>query len=378
MPALLDFKESAAGSIGVELELQIVNGHDYNLTRGAKDLLERLAQKPHPGALKPEITESMIEFNSSVHQRHGPLLEELQAVRDAIANAADVLNLRVSGGGAHPFHRWSDQRIFPTERFLKVSTLYGYLAKQFTVFGQHIHLGCTGGDQALALLHRFARYVPHFIALSASSPFYQGVDTSFDCSRLNTVNAFPLSGHAPPVSTWSDFKAYFDKMAHYGIVESMKDFYWDIRPKPEYGTVELRICDTPLDVELAAALAAYAQALCAWFAATPATASLPDTYDVYQYNRFQACRFGLEATLIEPGEPAPLRLGDDLRATLAQLQPHAEALGSTAALQLLGELVTARSTGSAWLRQKLAERGSLSDVVRAQSQRWMGRAQRPD
>src|SRR6185436_9056924 len=103
--------------------------------------------------VKPEITESMIEVNSGVHTRYDPLLDELRRTRDAIVTEAGKLNLAIAGGGAHPFHKWSERRIFDTERFQRVSELYGYLAKQFTVFGQHIHIGVENGDDAVYLTH---------------------------------------------------------------------------------------------------------------------------------------------------------------------------------------------------------------------------------
>ena len=118
-----------------------------------------------------------------------------------------------------------------------------------------MHIGCPDADAALLMLHRMSRYIPHFIALSASSPYVQGQDTAFDSARLNSVFAFPLSGRAPMALTWDDFTTYFNKMTRTGVVKSMKDFYWDIRPKPEFGTIEIRVFDTPLTVERAAALA---------------------------------------------------------------------------------------------------------------------------
>jgi carboxylate-amine ligase len=257
----LDFASSQPLTFGVELELMVLDTHGYDLTRGAADLLARLEKVKLAGEVKPEITESMIELNSAVHTRYEDLLGELVHTRDAVVKAAGQLNLAVAGGGAHPFHRWSERRIFPGERFQRVSTLYGYLAKQFTVFGQHIHIGVASGDDAVRLTHGLARFIPHFIVLSASSPYSQGEDTSYETSRLHAIAAFPLAGHMPPVADWHAFGRYFDEMAGYGIVKSMKDFYWDIRPKPEYGTVEIRICDTPLTVERAAQLAAYAQTL---------------------------------------------------------------------------------------------------------------------
>jgi carboxylate-amine ligase len=220
----MQFTRSPEISIGVELELQLVQPHDMDLARDAAALLARLAKTRLPGAVKPEITESMIELNSSVHQGHATLAAELGAMRDTVVREAGMLNLRVSGGGAHPFHSWSDRRIFPTERFKHVLERYGYLAKQFTVFGQHIHVGCPGGDEAVYLVHMMTRYVPHFIALSAASPFYQGEDTSFQSCRLTAVNAFPLAGHMPFVADWGEFVAYFEELRDFGVVESMKDF----------------------------------------------------------------------------------------------------------------------------------------------------------
>ena len=167
----LDFKPSDGFSMGVELELQILNSRDYNLARDAADLLALLEKMPHPGEVKPEITESMIELNSSVHHRHETLITELTRIRDTLAEAAGRLNLRIAGGGSHPFHAWTDRRIYPTERFRRILEVYGYLAKQFTIFGQHVHIGVADGDAALYLIHALSRYVPHFIALSASSPF---------------------------------------------------------------------------------------------------------------------------------------------------------------------------------------------------------------
>jgi carboxylate-amine ligase len=199
------------------------------------------------------------------------------------------------------------------------------------------------------------------------------VDTAFECSRLNIVTAFPNSGHAPFTLSWDAFRAYFEKMAAFGIVESMKDFYWDIRPKPEYGTVEVRVCDTPLDVELAAALAAYAQALARHVRTVDRSPPSEEIYLVYQYNRFQACRFGLEGTLTDPVTRQHHLLRDDVLHTLELVEPQAEALQSGPALRSLKERVLSREWGSTWLRHALLRTGTLPDVVRVSAERWMGR-----
>ena len=369
----MDFKPSPEISMGVELELQILNSRDYNLARDAADLLTLLEKSKPPGAVKPEITESMIELNSSIHLSYESLLAELKQIRDAVAQAAIQLNLRIAGGGSHPFHKWSERRIYPTERFKHLLEVYGYLAKQFTVFGQHIHIGCPDGDAAVYLTHMLSRYIPHFIVLSASSPFQQGADTGFQSSRLNTVSAFPLSGTMPFVQTWTEFVAYFEKMRGFRIVESMKDFYWDIRPKPEYGTVEIRVLDTPLTVERAALLAAYAQTLAHYVLTERPLPVSPDIYLVYRHNRFQACRYGFDAIYIDAYTQQQVPLQQDIMQTLDTLVPHAAALRSAAALETLRADVTARRSDAAWLRETHGKLGSINDVARAQSEQWMGR-----
>src|SRR5689334_6466835 len=295
---MLEFRNSQALTVGVELELQLVNTNDFNLAPDADDLLRRAAADVHGGELKPEITQSMIEINSGVHRHCDTLLAELRMTRDRLAFHARRMNVAIAGGGTHPFQKWKDRKIYPTERFLSVSEKYGFLAKQFTVFGQHVHIGCASAEDAIYLTHALIRYVPHFVALAASSPFYQGVDTAFDSSRLSIVNTFPLSGTMPFVRDWQAFTEYFATMQGFGIVKSMKDFYWDVRPKPEFGTVEIRVCDTPLTVDRAAQIAAFAQALARWiWEARPIDVGA-DLYLTHSYNRFQACRHGFAGTVI--------------------------------------------------------------------------------
>ena len=203
------FGASAALSLGVELELQLVNTHDYDLAPYADDMLRLMAAHKLPGSVVPEVTSSMIEISTGVCTSSAQVLAELTQVRDALVKSADKLNIAVVGGGTHPFQQWHERRIYDKPRFKELSSLYGYLSKQFTIFGQHVHVGCPDADTALLLLHRLSRYIPHFIALSASSPYVQGHDTAFDSARLNSVFAFPLSGRAPFVLTWEQFNWQF-------------------------------------------------------------------------------------------------------------------------------------------------------------------------
>ena len=364
------FKSSQALSLGVELELQLIGLSDFDLTAASPDMLELLGRKPFPGCVTPEVTESMIEIATDVHTGYSTLLAQLEEMRDTLLRAGDWLNIGVCGGGTHPFQLWSERRIFNKPRFQEVSQLYGYLTKQFTIFGQHVHVGCTSADEALFLLHALNRYVPHFIALSASSPFVQGNDTLFNSARLNSVFAFPLSGRAPFLLRWEDFEQqYFAKMEHTGVVKSMKDFYWDIRPKPEYGTIELRVCDTPLSVGRAAALACYLQALCKYLLERNEPDPAEDDYLVYNYNRFQACRFGLDGTLVHPKSYAPILLRDDILNTIKRIQPQADTLGCAPALEHIRQTAH-KGSDAVYLRHEFAARGNAEGLVYSALQRF--------
>lgn len=369
---MIEFKQSEPLSLGVELELQLVNRRDYNLTRASSDLLNRLKATGHSFDIKPEITESMIEIATGVHQNIDTLHAELLSIQRLLFSQADQMNISICGGGAHPFQKWQMQRIFNAERYRLVSELYGYLAKQFTVYGQHIHIGCPSADWAITLANYLSKFLPHFIALSASSPFYQGVDTGFQSSRLTAVDAFPLSGRMPAFPDWAAFSEYFASMQSLGIVQSMKDFYWDLRPKPEYGTIEIRVCDSPLDIETAVTLAAYAQTLGAacFDQSRIGKAPHPNLEKVHSYNRFQACRFGFAATMIDPESSVAVPLGEHISSTIEQLMPYARKLDTVSALQTIGLRMARQSEDSAWLRGVYRDCGNLSEVVRRSAGRW--------
>ena len=367
------FQQSDALTLGLELELQLVNTNHYDMTPYAPDMLALLKNAQVPGSIVPEVTASMIEISTGICQHAQDAFEQLAVTRDALVQAADRLNIALAGGGTHPFQQWHQQRIYDRPRFKELTALYGYLTKQFTIFGQHVHVGCPSADEALLMLHRLSRYIPHFIALSASSPFVQGQDTAFDSARLNSVFAFPLSGRAPFALHWEDFERYFDKMTATGVIHSMKDFYWDIRPKPEFGTVEVRVFDTPLSIERAAALAAFVQALGAWFLSESPFEPAEDDYLVYTYNRFQACRFGLEGSYVDPASHEQFGLREHILLTLQRIQSHVPE-GSREALQSLRKSVNEGINDASRLRQAYAQAQQFPEVVRQSTLRFRGQS----
>ena len=368
--ALVSFSESRSLTMGIELELQLVNLHDYDLVGSAEDLLRDVARQKLSMDVKPEMTNSMIEMATGICENYDDALLQLTDIRDVLIASADRLNIGICGGGTHSFQHWGDRKIFAKPRFQQLSGLYGYLAKQFTVFGQHVHIGCPGADVALYVLHGLSRFIPHFIAMSASSPYVQSSDTGFQSARLNSVFAFPLSGRSPFVESWAEFEVYFNKMTKTGVVQGMKDFYWDIRPKPEYGTIEVRVMDTPLTVLRAAQLAAYIQTVARYLMIERPFRLAEDDYLVYTFNRFQACRFGYDGNFVDPRSHDHRTIAEDIIENFKHIEQHAIELRTDEACRALIADVVAGQNDAALLRHAWQQTHSLPEVVQRQCERW--------
>jgi carboxylate-amine ligase len=314
----------------------------------------------------------MIEINSSVHSSAQELLSELVDLQQFLLAEGENLHIIFCGGGTHPFQKWKKQKIFPTPRYKNLSKKFRYLSKRATVFGQHIHVGCRTGDEAIYLAHVLARYVPQLIAMSSSSPFYEGTDTGYATARSTVFNSFPLSGVMPFVTNWQEFSEYFYKMRKLGIFHSMKDVYWDIRPKPEFGTVEIRVCDTPLTINKAVMIAAYIQALALYLLEEKPEQPKREHYYLYPTNRFEASRYGLEGNFINPYTYERSLVSEDILDTCKKIQKYANQLNSAQYIQSLIRTIKENHTDALKLRQWFKELESLPRVVAEQCKIWAG------
>ncbi|ETO93120.1 YbdK family carboxylate-amine ligase [Legionella oakridgensis] len=369
---VLPFKTSKKVSIGVELEFQIIDIHSFSLISRAKEFFRNLNEINYKERIKPEITQSMIEINSSIHHAPTTLLQELLELQSFLKSKTASTDIGFCGGGTHPFQQWSMQKIYPSQRYRKISRRFRYLSKRATVFGQHIHVGCASGDDAIYLTHVLARYVPQFIALSASSPFYQGIDTGFFSARSSIFNSFPSSGVMPYFKDWQEFSNYFYKMRDWGLIKTMKDIYWDIRPKPEFGTVEIRVFDTPLTIKKSVAMAAYVQALALYLLMERPELISRDLYYLYNYNRFQASRFGPSGTFINPYTNQHDLILDDVLDTMKKMEQYTRQLDSDAYIASLRDDVINNKSDVILLRKIFKEYQTFTQVVAEQYRQWIG------
>jgi glutamate---cysteine ligase / carboxylate-amine ligase len=367
----LPFCRSEPLTLGVEIELMLLDRDSGELVAAAPVLLGQLAMREREKHIKAEVTQAMIELNSSVHHHVGELASEILSCGSHVAAVADSLHLAICGGGAHPFRTWERRVIYPAPRFEKFHEAFGYLAKQFTVFGQHVHVGVASAEDSIYLTHAFNRYVPHMIAISAGSPFQRGVDTSFQSTRVNVASVLPLSGHMPAVASWDEFSTYFSRMRDTGVVESMKDFYWDVRPKPEFGTVEVRAPDTPVTLEQAVDFAAFVQALASYCLANRRPIDVSRLYEAYEVNRMVSARFGFDAILVDLAARRRVALHDELIALLESLALHAIGEDARRRLQILTARVQRRDNDAAWMRDRLRALGDFRSLMLEQSARLL-------
>jgi len=367
---MLPFKESKVFTLGVELEYQIVNPKSLNLVSQAKDFIRSVKDTPYEKNIKPEITQSMLEINSSVHSSSDALWKELTEIRNFLILEAQQFNVLFCGGGTHPFQRWIKRKVFPSARFRKLYRKYKYLSKRATVFGMHIHVSCPNAEDALYLTHLLGRFIPHFIAISAASPFLQGIDTGFESARLTIYNASSFFGTTPYLVNWKEFSAYYYKMKNLGIIQSMKDFHWDIRPQPEFGTVETRICDCPLTLHQARLIATYVQTLAHHLMHEKPWPVNEDIYLLYNHNRFQATRYGFAGDFINPHTLIKTKIYDDLIETLELIMPTAKLLGNAKWIKELEDNVIQKKNDTSLLRELYDQTGNFKEVVQQQCSLW--------
>lgn len=364
------FQPSKDLTLGTEIELQLTDPHTNDLTPKIDSFLEQINKSDYQGEIKPEVTDSMLEIASNIHTTTDSLNHELKKLNHFLTREAAKMDIQISGGGTHPFQAWKDRII--SSNYEKIYKKYDFLIKKFTVFGQHIHIGCSDPDKAIYLIHAFSRYIPHLIALSASSPFYDGVETAFHSTRLHLVDAFPLSGHFPLVKNWEEFCNYLNKLQKLNVVEQVRNFYWDIRLRPEFGTLEIRICDTPLTLKQAIALTAYCQTLAFYFLEETPIKINNELYLAYAHNRFQASRYGYKGKISVPNESSPIAINEDILKTLEKLAPYAKFLGNELYFNNLKKDVSKLHNGAGTIKTAFKRlKNNINELAHFQSQLWM-------
>ncbi len=364
----IEFVGSQNPTIGVEIELQLIDPETSDLTPKSIELLE-FCRERRVERVKAEITQSMVEIDTEisydVKQCRGYLERRIAKLRAA----ANALGLRLCVSGTHPFQRWTESKIFPSERYRYLVEKFQWLARRLSVYGLHVHIGVESGEKAVAISNAAMRYLPHLLALSASSPYWEGVDTGMQSSRAGVMDSFPISGLPYYFPDWQEFKKYCDTLLHTEAIASLKDLYWFIRPSPSYGTLEFRICDGVPTLSETMALVALIQSLVVWIDEGFADGSRSKTISMRRYwiapeNLWVAARDGLDGMIIINEDGKRRKISEDTLNLIEHLTPVAQRLNSYEELLYLKEMI---QNGSSAGRQRAVfhEMQSMPAVVDA-------------
>lgn len=307
------FNSSAGSSLGVEVELQLIDRGSRELRSGASEILRRLEKErgePHPKA-KNELIESNIELITGVCSTVAEARADLEGTLAEVASAAEAIGLALACAGTHPFSDWAAQEITPNERYHRLVDEVQWPARRMAIFGIHTHVGIRSAEKAIAIANALCAYIPHFLALSASSPWWAGRDTGLASSRSKVFEGLPTAGLPQMLDSWAEFSELMSTLIEARAISSIREIWWDIRPHPNFGTVELRICDGLPTMTEIATVAALAQCLVEWMDTLIDRGyklPCPKAWIVGQ-NKWRAARHGIDAELIvdERGNLQPVR-----------------------------------------------------------------------
>ena len=366
---LLAFQPSSTTSIGIEIEVQIVDRETCDTAPGALPILRRCRAEGIEG-VSAEFMQSMIEIKTGVCANVTEAERELVPLLRAVRNVANSLGYAIALSGTHPFGRASANAVFPNERYERIRDRLGWVGLHDLIFGVHVHIGVPGGDMAIALVNALTGYLPHLLAVSANSPFWQGVDTGLASFRSAFYGLIPHAGLPPYFRTWKAFRSYLRVMLRSGAIGSIKDLYWDIRPRPDYGTIEVRVCDTPSSLAEILGLAALTRSLVV--DASRRLAERPELRPgdrragwLARENKWLAARHGLEGSYIRTPSGKRRSLAHDTCELVARLAPIARESGDDRHLRAIAP-GGARECGFARQRRIYRETGRFEAVTRDQ------------
>lgn len=348
--------------MGIELELQLIDPKTLDLSPCSPAILKRLA--PDLQNIKHELFQSMIEINTQTRENVGDLEQDLRASAAQLTEYTAAEGIAVTAAGTHPTALYRDRKLFPDERYERLYERHRWFLRRMMVFGIHFHVGVPTKEECVSLHNQLLYFLHHLLALSASSPFWQSEDTGLTSARISVYESLPTAGHAYTLKHWAHFESMLKALYRAGSIESEKDIWWDLRPRPHYGTLEIRICDAIPSLTKVAAIAAYVHCICLHLEELRKRGKkkpLPPDWFVRE-NKWRAARFGLEAEVISDIKGKTIGIRDEIAQTLHKLKSVMKSLGYENYFKCLNSMLTGE-TYYEKQRRILRETGNLRAIV---------------
>ncbi|MDT4906647.1 MAG: glutamate---cysteine ligase / carboxylate-amine ligase [Pseudonocardiales bacterium] len=365
----IDFSPSQRTSLGVEWELELVDLDTRELSGASDAILAAISAEgdgEHPKA-KHELLQSCIEVITGICQTVAEARDDLAGTVAEVRAAADERNVGLMCSGTHPITDWSTQRITDNERYHQLIERNQWMARQLQIFGVHVHCGVRAPEKAIPIVNALLAYLPHFLSLSASSPYWIGSDTGLASYRSKIFEALPTAGLPYQLSGWDEFEKYMDALVSSNAIDSIREVWWDIRPHPNFGTVELRICDGLPSLDEIACVAALAQCLVDRFdRQLDHGYTLPEPRPwLVRENKWRAARYGLDAEIVVDNSGRVQAVKSAITDLVEDLLPVARRLDCVDELELIPKLI---ERGASYQRQRATaavHEGKLEPVVDA-------------
>jgi glutamate---cysteine ligase / carboxylate-amine ligase len=331
-------------TIGVEEELMIVDGQTMDLVNAIEAMLEDAPA----GAIKPELMESVLEVSTDPCRTVGETETQLRALRRQVRETASGKGLAIGSAGTHPFALWEDQRIVARSRYRDLISALRFVARQELIFGMHVHVGLDDPDKAIHVANGMRVHVPVLLALSANSPFWRADSTGLVSTRTPIFRAFPRVGIPPAYADWADYERRIEFMVSSGVINDYTYLWYDVRPHPNFGTVEIRAMDSQTRIEHTVGITALVQAMVKELAEHyDAGLHLTDyPWEMLDENKWLASRHGLDGDLVDLPSNERVATKALARRLLDRLREHAQDLGGADAFDGIEDLL-ARGNGAA-------------------------------
>ena len=328
-------------TLGIEEELMIVDDETLDLANSIEGLLNDLNEVPTEGDVKPELMESVCEIATTTTANTAEAGSRLRSLRRQVQQVAGQRGLAIGSAGTHPFALWEDQRIVARPRYRDLISGLQFVARQEIIFGIHVHVGLDDPDKAIHVTNGMRVHIPLLLALSANSPFWRGDTTGLDSARTPIFRAFPRVGIPPRYDSYEDWSKRIEFMVNAKAIGDYTYLWYDVRPHPNFGTVEVRVMDSQTRVEHTLALAALVQAmvkeLAEHYEAGKRLSRYP--YEMLDENKWLAARHGLDGQLVDLPKTARVPVVDLGRRVMERMRPHAEELGSENELDGLEDIL---------------------------------------
>ena len=357
-----EFKSNKHHTVGVELELQVIDKNTKELATGTTKIIKALNNPPN---VKHELFESVIEINSSPCANISELREDILKHVKSLHECASKLGFQITMAGTHPTSNWAFQEISPIKRYQEIIDRIQMPVKRMLIFGFHVHVGVGSGDEAIVINNALMDYIPHLLAVSCSSPYWVKRDSGMESYRVKIMETLPTTGLPFNLHSYEEYIDLVNVLKKAGTIKSIREIWWDVRPHPDFGTIEVRVCDAMPLLEDVISVTAFIQSLVAHLAKMyrrrDEIGHLPSF--LIRENKWRAARYGADANLIMDSIGTTIKMKDAVQKLINELEPTAVELKADKELKNLMQ-VFSRGTSSKRQRNVFKESdGSWSAVI---------------